>query len=141
MDLETANNDWHISLHFSDGPLESETITHKEREKFVVKITADQLRNPFPAEFDAFVASVNSMPGGFAEGDGSFGLVGPSGVWKISGNIYEREDQIHYAELIGVCPENRMLEIVELLGATANTCLVQDMQGGFFQTIQQFFSG
>ena len=85
-----------------------------------------------------FIAAINAMDGGYAEGDGSYGVVGQGGTWKIYGNIYENQDAIQYVELIGQCPIDILTSFVALLGCSTEHCLFQNLQGGFFQTFDQF---
>ena len=132
--------DWHISLHFTDSnELSEKTVQWKETEVNVIDAGADELKQPFPVSFDQFIASVNQLQGGYAEGDGSFGIVGEGGGWKISGNIFENNQALQYVEVLGSCPHEVFLEFLQRLGAKCNQCLIQNMRGGFIQSVDQFF--
>ena len=103
-----------------------------------MQVGTEALRQPFPAKFDQFITSINQLEGGYAEGDGSYAVVGQGGSWKICGNIYENLDAIQYVELIGNCPINVITNLVDLLGCGVDQCVFQNLQGGFFQSFDQF---
>ncbi len=136
--FSSNSNDWQVSLHFNDSQLKRCTIDWRGNEVSAVSIDAEQLRMPFPSKFDSFIQSINSMEGGYAEGDGSYGVVGQGGEWKICGNIYENLDAIQYVELLGQCPNDQLASFIELLGCDISQCIIQNLQGGFFQTFDQF---
>ena len=133
--------EWHISIHFCEDnrQLPSKSIEWRGAPYTVLNIDAAQMSLPFPMAFDEFIGGVNNLNGGYAEGDGSYGIVGPQGNWKVCGNIFEFADSIQYAEMIGFCPEERFNEFLLQLGATTSECAIQILQGGFFQSPSQFF--
>ena len=138
MDSNLSSGQWHVSLHFTTDQFDEQTLQWRDCEVRHVAATAQQLAAPFPAKFDQFVDSINEMSGGYAEGDGSYGVVGPGGAWKICGNVFENLDAIQYAELLGSCPVDQLRQFVALLGCSSEQCLFQNLQGGFFQTFDQF---
>ena len=141
MTPDNSHSAWHISLHFGgDRLFKTGTIQYKNRTVRIIRISSSELDEAFPVRFDQFIESINQMSGGYAEGDGSFGVVGPSGEWKICGTIYERSDSIQYAELMGHGPDDQLVYLAKLLGANQQQCCVQEMQGGFFQTLDQFLN-
>ena len=136
-----SNSDWHVSLHFvGDQIFRPGVIQHRGQDTAVIEISSTNLDASFPVRFDQFIAAINLLPEGYAEGDGSFGIVGPEGSWKLCGTIYERFDSIQYAELQGICPNEWLIKLVKLLGADTGSCVVQNMQGGFFQSVAQFLT-
>lgn len=138
--MNIDSNQWHISLHFlPDAEFESGQVEWQNESVKALKIDAGKLQESFPARFDEFIVGINSLSSGYAEGDGSFGVVGPAGAWKICGNIYERDGQIQYAELLGTCPQPSLVDIVNKLNVGPQQCAIQHMQGGFFQSFEQFF--
>ena len=138
---DELSKQWHISLHFLAVPeLKTKSIHWRDSCVPILDINARLLSKPFPANFDHFIQGINALENGYAEGDGSFGIVGPDGQWKICGTLYERDAHIQYAELVGQCPKQSFCEIVQQLNIPPAQCLIQNMRGGFFQSIEQFFA-
>ncbi len=131
---------WHVSIHACDTRRFAEkAISWHGQTFYAVDIDATRLDQPFPVAFESFIRSVNGLAGGYAEGDGSFGICGPAGKWKICGTIFEVNDWIHYVELMGHCPRQTLIELIARLGANVDACVFQIMQGGFFVTFPQFW--
>ncbi|MEM9409862.1 MAG: hypothetical protein AAGA30_02040 [Planctomycetota bacterium] len=135
------NTNWQISLHFcfDNEQLPIQPLQWRGQQIQSLAVNAEQLNEPFPMSFDKFIDGVNELDGGYAEGDGSYGIVGPQGNWKICGNIFEFTDSIQYVDLLGSCPQDRFIEFLNQLGVNSNQCVIQHLQGGFFQSPQQFF--
>ena len=133
-------NDWHISLHRWDGPLPGEKpIVWNDSKVVALCIESSQLGEPFDIGFDAFLFAVNQLPGGYAEGDGSFGIVGENGSWRICGTVFDVSGTLQYVELIGSCPVAEFQRFIALLELpTSDHCVVQMMQGGFFISVTRF---
>lgn len=134
-----TNNDWHVSLHFCDSNIQTKTLSLNDASVEVVDISADELKQPFPASFDQFIQAINELEGGYAEGDGSYGVSGDGGQWKITGSIFENNQALQYVEVIGRCPRDVFLEFLTQLETRSRQCLIQNMRGGYFQTVDQFF--
>ena len=131
--------DWHITLHVRPaGPNDVQSIEWNDWQFQTAAISADQLNQSFETSFEDFVQSINRLPHGYAEGDGSFGLVGPGGAWKLVGTLFEVDQKIHYVELMGSCPLDELQMLVEALGIDSENCLIQMMQGGFFLSFAEF---
>lgn len=135
------NTDWHVSLHYSDADRhQTKSVQVQDLTVEVVDVDAADLQQPFPASFDQFIRAINELSGGYAEGDGSYGLVGEEGQWKISGSIFENNQSLQYVELLGSCPRDVFLEFLTQLETRSRNCLIQNMKGGYFQTVDQFFN-
>ena len=135
-----SNQDWHVSLHYCDSDQhQTKTVQLQDSMVDAVDVNAADLQQPFPASFDQFISAINELAGGYAEGDGSYGVVGEEGQWKISGSIFENNQALQYVELLGSCPRDVFLEFLTQLETRSRNCLIQDMKGGFFQTVDQFF--
>lgn len=131
--------DWHISLHACDTKaFPTKELKWHDVSYQSIDAGADQLSTPFPISFDEFIGQVNELGGGYAEGDGSYGVCGPDGAWKIVGNIYEVADAMHYVEMMGSCPDEQLLNFVRMLGVEPDGCAVQVMQGGFYVSVVEF---
>ena len=136
--LPGNNGGWQATIHFYAATYSTASIQWRDTTVATIDVVAADVNAPFPAKFDDFVTAVNEMEGGYAEGDGSYGIVGQGGAWKICGNIYENLDAIQYVELLGHCPVEKLAEFIQLLGCEKQQCVFQILQGGFFQSFEQF---
>ena len=131
---------WHIALHSWRNPFPaSQPLTWQSRTISALKISAQDLREPFAIPFDDFLTAIHERENGYAEGDGSFGILGRQGSWKLVGNVFEFGTGIQYVELMGRCPAQELNGLVSLLeqGQT-DQCVIQLMEAGFFVSTQQF---
>ena len=131
--MNTERLDWHVTMHFLDDiPLSNQSMTWQEHVFPVLENLSLDSGAGFKTSFDELIQRVNQQPGGYAEGDGSIGIVGPEGDWKIVGTLYEMQDEIIHVELLGNGPSDILSWLIEALDCQSDQCVVQVLQAGFF---------
>ena len=139
MSSNPTHRDWHVTLHVRpQGSTEVRTLEWQGWSFAAADLSASELDQSFETSFDDFVQAINRLPHGYAEGDGSFGLVGPGGAWKLVGTLFEVDQSIHHVELMGSCPLDELDTLIGILGAETENCLIQMMHGGFFVSFAEF---
>lgn len=92
----------------------------------------------FDVPFDDLVKAIEQMPGGYAEGDGSFGIVGPGGTWKVVGNFFESDGRVAFVQFLGHAPDHVWEALAMALKTDDDRCLVQFAEAGFFASLGQW---
>ena len=137
--MNTDRLDWHVTLHhLGDIPTSTQSATWQEHVFPVLENLSFDSSEGFKTSFDELIQRVNQLPGGYAEGDGSIGMVGPGGEWKIVGTLFEMQDQIIHVELMGNGPGDSLSWLIEALDCRSDQCVVQVLQAGFFIRFDAF---
>ena len=137
-------NSYHISLHpkpTTEMSIEWHSLDWQGQTLTTAQVAPQLIAQiHFPVAFDDLVSRLNGLPGGYAEGDGAFGIVGPEGIWKLTGTFYESHPPggIGHLEMLGTGSAEPLQTLIECLGVEPEDCLVQWMQGGFFTTVEQW---
>ena len=83
---------------------------------------------PLTVTFDAALAALESLPRMFIEPDGSFvwrGTTADGSTWQLDGNLIDRGTALAHVELKGICPGERLDEVLRALGWPAATIAFQ----------------
>ncbi len=92
----------------------------------------------FDVRFDDLVSAINQLHGGYAEGDGAFGIVGDGGSWKVVGNFFEANDRVAFVQFQGDAPDQVWSDLARALGTDDEQCLVQFAEAGFFTSLGEW---
>lgn len=139
MSDKAIRHNWHVTLHPIRGSVATGETVQWQGWSFKTFSTSGLGEDVvFPVSFDDAVAAINRLPNGYAEGDGSFGIVGPEGVWKLVGTLYEMQAGLRYVELMGWCPQATLRELLAALGVSEESCCFQMLRGGFFVSFAEF---
>jgi len=130
-----------FSLHPrpTDTSLPVQPTRWRDIEWDVVKVDPAAVgRAMFDVPFDDLVAAIDQMPGGYAEGDGSFGIVGPDGTWKVVGNFFEANGKVAFVQFMGTALNQVWEQLAMALNTDDERCLVQFAEAGFFTSLGQW---
>jgi hypothetical protein len=109
--------------------------------KFHCSIHGGAPAAPLSVSFDAALAELGLLPRLFIEPDGSFvwrGATAEGAAWQVDGNLIDRGDVLDYVELKGVCPSERLDEILRALGWPAVPLTFQLSRFGVFLREEEF---
>ena len=87
--------------------------------RFHVAIHGEGNQAPLAMGFETARERLEVLPRMFIEPDGSFVWRGETKVreaWQVDGNLIDRGDVLAYVELKGVCPSERLDELLRALG-------------------------
>ena len=87
--------------------------------RFHVTIHGEGKQAPLTVGFEVARERMEVLPRLFIEPDGSFvwrGMTKEGEKWQVDGNLIDRGDVLAYVELKGVCPSERLDELLRALG-------------------------
>jgi len=104
-------------------------------------IHGDDRGGPLAVTFDDAAAALAVLPRMFLEPDGSFvwrGQDGGGGAWQLDGNLIDRGKVLDRVELKGICPPERLDEVLAALGWPQSSVAFQLPRRGVFLTEAAF---
>jgi hypothetical protein len=126
---------FHTTVHarpavVSQGP----TVDVQGARIVTARPASDFAETAFPRSFDDVQEALRQLPRMFLEPDGSFVWVGESAdeTWQVDGNLVDRGDRLHVAELKGHCPAGEFERLLRPLGWPATEVIFQLMRSAVF---------
>ena len=81
----------------------------------------------FGCSFETAQGRLAQLDRMFIEADGSFVWVSPQGepAWQVDGNLYDRNEQLLFVDLKGICPVEQFDRLLTALGWPATRLMFQ----------------
>ena len=102
---------------------------------------SDGMHAGLAVRFEEALAGLSELPRLFIEPDGSFvwrGTTEEGQAWQLDGNLIDRGDVLDYVELKGVCPSERLDDVLRMLGWPECQLAFQLPRLGVFLTEAEF---
>jgi hypothetical protein len=96
---------------------------------------------PLAATFDDTLDQLAQLPRMFIEPDGSFvwrGTADDGQAWQLDGNLIDRGSVLDYVELSGICPAERLDDVLQALGWPESPLVFQLPRVGVTLTEAEF---
>jgi hypothetical protein len=132
---------FHIALHGRPASATAGKAISIEGRQVRPLISEEPLsQTPLPVTFEEAEAALRRLPRLYFEPDGSFGWFSAPGEprWEIGGMLYDRGDQVMYAEVTGACPAAEFHQLAEGLGEAREGLIVQLIEQAVFLAIDDF---
>jgi hypothetical protein len=87
--------------------------------KFNTAICSASANSGLAVSFEAAAANLERLPRLFIEPDGSFvwrGTADDGQAWQLDGNLIDRGSVLDYVEFNGVCPAERLDDVLRAVG-------------------------
>ena len=94
----------------------------------------------FGCSFEAAQARLSQLERMFIEADGSFVWVSPQGesAWQVDGNLYDRNEQLLFVDVKGVCPTEQFDRLLTALGWPGTRLMFQLTREAVFLDESEF---